>query len=191
MLTDANPRLPSPHPAAILPAAEFTTGALMHALAPYADKPLVFEYAGRDIQRGYHVTEVKAGTFASLDCGANPESWRETVIQLWDIAGEPARTHMPAGKFLAILRKVSEKVPLDGQAKLTFEVSDGGSAMQLFAASAVALDRDVVRVSLTQRPATCKPRDRFWLEQPDRASAGSCGSQQGKDGITVKACGCG
>lgn len=183
MLTDANP---APRPLAVLPPAEFATGALLHALAPHADKPLVFDYEGRDIERGYHVTEVKAGTFASLDCGANPESWRETVIQLWDIAGEAGSTHMPAGKFLAILRKVAAKVPLDGQARLTFEVSDGGSAMQLYAASAVRPDGEVVRVSLTHRPAICKPRDRFWLEQTAKAS--SCGST---DGDTVKACGCG
>jgi hypothetical protein len=182
MPTDANL---APRPVTVLPPAEFATGALMHALAPHADKPLVFTCDGRDIAPGYHVTEVKAGTFASLDCGANPESWRETVIQLWDIAGEPGSTHMPAGKFLAILRKVSAKVPLDGQARLTFEVSDGASAMQLYAAGAVVPEGDVVRIALSHRPAVCKPRDRFWLEQP---AAGSCGS---KEGTTVKACGCG
>jgi hypothetical protein len=190
MLTDANPGQ-SRQPAAILPPVEFTTGALQHALAPHADKALVFDYDGRDIQPGYHVTEVKAGAFASLDCGANPESWRETVIQLWDIAGDLRTTHMPAGKFLGILRKVAAKVPLDGQAKLTFEVSDGGSAMQLYAASVVAPEEDLVRVSLTHRPATCKPRDRFWMDQPEQSNTGSCGSKESKDGDTVKACGCG
>lgn len=32
---------------------------------------------------------------------------------------------MLAGKFAAIIRKVSEHVQLDGSAKLTFELSDG------------------------------------------------------------------
>jgi hypothetical protein len=182
MLADAN-ALPRP----VLPPAEFATGALLHALAPFADKPLVFDYNGLAIGPGYHVTEVKAGTFASLDCGANPESWRETVIQLWDIAGEAGSTHMPAGKFLAILRKVAAKVPFDAQARLTFEVSDGSSAMQLYAASAVRPDEDAVHVSLIHRPATCKPRDRFWLEQSG-AAPGTCGSAEG---VTVKRCGCG
>jgi hypothetical protein len=41
---------------------------------------------------GYHVTEVKAGQFAALACGANPESWTEIFVQLWDIE-ECDRTH--------------------------------------------------------------------------------------------------
>ena len=41
-------------------------GALLDALEPNADKPLVLEYDGHAIQPGYHVTEVKAGSFATL-----------------------------------------------------------------------------------------------------------------------------
>lgn len=90
----------------------------------------MFHYYGRDVQPGYHVTEVKSGAFSALDCGANLESWHETFIQLWDIV-EGHRVHMPVGKFLAIMRKVAEAVPFQPDAKLTFEVSDGVKPMQL------------------------------------------------------------
>jgi hypothetical protein len=171
MLDLANPAAgPLPARPVLRPPAEFTAGALLHALGAQPGLPLIFEYEGRDIRAGYHVTEVKAGQFSSLDCGKNPESWRETVIQLWDV-DEGERTHMTAGKFVAILRKVAEKVEFDAQARLTFEVSDGRGAMQLFAAGEVAPGEDAVRVSLARRPASCKPRDR-WLED-ERAGAGN------------------
>jgi len=80
---------------------------------------------------------------------------------LWDIV-EENRGHMPAGKFLAIMRKVSESVPFAPDAKLTFEASDGVRPMQLYKADAVRIEGNVVRVPLSARPSSCKPRDR-WL----------------------------
>jgi hypothetical protein len=71
---------------------------------------------------------------------------------------------MPTNRFLAIMRKVSDHVPFDPAAKLTFEVSDGSGAIQLFRAGTIEATGDMVRVALTGRPASCKPRDR-WLEQ--------------------------
>jgi hypothetical protein len=153
------------------PAGEIAAAALLAALARHAGKPLVFSYDGRDVLPGYHVTEVKTGAFQALDCGANRESWHETFIQLWDVPPEDGRGHMAAGTFLAIIRKVADAVPLDPAARLTFEVSDGSRAMQLYRASAVASGGDVVRVELTARPASCKPRDRWLAEQ---AAATSC-----------------
>jgi Family of unknown function (DUF6428) len=146
------------------PAGEIGAAELLETLARHAGKPLIFSYEGRDVLPGYHVTEVKTAAFEALDCGANYERWHETFIQLWDVPPEDGRGFMPAGKFLAIIRKVAEKVPFDPAAKLTFEVSDGRRAMQLYRASAIATDGDLVRVALTERPASCKPRDR-WLEQ--------------------------
>ena len=156
----------------------------MGALAAHSGKPLIFSYAGHDVLPGYHA-EVKSGRFDALDCGANPESWEETFIQLWDIPPEaPGRSFMTVGRFLAIMRKVTDHVRFDPAAKLTFEVSDGVVAMQLFRASDIDTSGDAVRVALTQRPASCKPRDR-WLESPSVSAspaqgAACCGSQADK-----------
>lgn len=113
--------------------ADITLAHLLDRIAEAPDLPLVFRYDGRQIEPGYHVTEVKAGQFFALDCGANPEAWSEIFVQLWDVE-EGERTHMTAGKFSAIVRKVSEHIKLDASAKLTFEVSDGVRPMQLFCA---------------------------------------------------------
>ena len=96
------------------------------------------------------MTEVKAGQFAALDCGANPEAWSEIFVQLWDVI-DGDRTHMKAGKFAAIIRKVSEHVGLDQAARLTFEVSDGVAPMQLHCAASPILSADRLTVALAPR----------------------------------------
>jgi hypothetical protein len=155
---------------------EISAAGLLAALAGHADKALVFSCAGRDVRPGYHVTEVKSGRFEALDCGGNPEAWQETFIQLWDVPPQPGRDVMRVGKFVAIMRKVSERIPYDAGAKLTFEVSDGTSAIRIMRASAVEIATDAVRVALEPRPASCKPRDRWLVQEPERAASGCCAS---------------
>lgn len=152
-------------------------GELLGFLAGHAEKPLVFTYDGRDVKAGYHVTEVKAGHFSALDCGANPESWSEIFIQLWDMH-EGEREHMPSGKFAAIIRKVTEHVALDPEAKLTFEVSDGVAPMQLHKAGIPEVADGRILVELSPRAASCKPRDR-WLAEQAKSSPSCCGSSAG------------
>jgi hypothetical protein len=160
-------------PAALMDPSDLTIGDLLVALADHKDRPLVFRYDGRPVKTGYHVTEVKAGQFAALDCEANPESWSETFIQLWDV-DEGGPIHMPAGKFAAIIRKVSDHVALDHAAKLTFEVSDGVRPMELHRAARPKVVDGAIEVELTPRPASCKPRDRWLREQA--ASQPCCGA---------------
>lgn len=144
---------------------ELSAAMVLAALAPHPNKALAFEYDGHDTLPGYHVTEVKSGAFEAMDCGGNFERWPETFIQLWDIPGG-GESPMSVRKFLGIVGKVTERVPLHSAAKLTFEVSDGERPIQLYKATSVEAGKDVVRVYLTQRPAGCKPRDR-WLEREE------------------------
>jgi hypothetical protein len=154
--------------------ADISLGALLAALDDRPELPLVFHYAGRPIRGGYHITEVKAGQFSALDCGANPEAWSEIFVQLWDVEDDQ-RSHMKASKFAAIIRKVSEHVGLDSTAKLTFEVSDGVRPMQLFSADNPRVDGQVMNIDLGPRPASCKPRDR-WLAEKQASAAPCCGT---------------
>jgi hypothetical protein len=155
--------------------ADITIGGLLGFLAAHHAKALVFFYEGRPIKAGYHVTEVKAGQFAALDCGANAEAWTEMFVQLWDVNED--RSHMGAGKFSAIIRKVSEHVDLDQGAKLTFEVSDGIRPMQLYRAALPQIVGDEVHVELSPRPASCKPRDR-WLEEQKAVCCGPANANE-------------
>jgi len=156
-----------------LPAVEeLSASQLLEALVPHKNKALIFHYEGRDVRPSYHVTEVKTGAFRGLDCGANPESWNETFIQLWDIEGDD-RGHMPVGKFLAIIGKVREAVGFDADAKLTFEVSDGVQPIQIYRAERIETG-DALRVCLSPRPSSCKPRDR-WLQAQTAQDSPCCG----------------
>ncbi|OJY06012.1 MAG: hypothetical protein BGP04_08625 [Rhizobiales bacterium 62-17] len=148
---------------------DIALGDLLAACDANPATPLVFSTDGRAIQRGYHVTEVKTGQFAALDCGGNPEAWSEIFVQLWDVI-DGDRTHMTAGKFAAIIRKVSTHFALGANARLTFEVSDGVAPMQLYCAASPVLSQGVLSVALSPRAASCKPRDR-WLEEQKQASA--------------------
>jgi hypothetical protein len=176
MLVLGNTQIEGESPAIADPS-DITIDGLLGFLAAHNEKPLVFFYGGRAVQPGYHVTEVKAGQFSALDCGANPEAWTEIFIQLLDVNGD--RAHMLAGKFSAIIRKVTEHVALDPDAKLTFEVSDGSQPMQLYRAALPEIAGSEVHVDLSPRPASCKPRDR-WLEQKQEASCCSSSAKTGK-----------
>ena len=79
---------------------DISLGRLLDTIDGVRDLPLIFSYDGQPVKGGYHVTEVKAGQFAALDCGAEHEEWSEIFVQLWDI-DEDDRPHMPAGKFAA------------------------------------------------------------------------------------------
>lgn len=143
---------------------DISLGHLLDALEVAQDAPLIFSYEGSPVRPGYHVTEVKAGQFSAQDCGANPEAWSEIFVQLWD-TDEDGRTHMPAGKFSAIIRKVADHVWLEPTAKLTFEVSDGERPMALYCAAAPQLVAGTFEVFLSARPASCKPRNQRLAEE--------------------------
>lgn len=142
---------------------EMSIGALLEQLARHSASRISFTYDNHVIDPGFHVTEVKSGQFAALDCGANPESWTELFVQLWDVDDAPEQ--MTVGKFTAIIRKVADHVALDMAGRLTFEVSDGVKPMQLHrAAKATVVDGEVC-IDLLPRAASCKPRDRWLVQQ--------------------------
>lgn len=133
---------------------------VLAALEPYGGHPLMIEYAGRTVRPGYHVTEVKAGSFVTLDCGGNPDRWEETILQVEDLPSEEGRDVMTAGKFGRILGEVAKKVDLHANARLTFEVGMPDTPMQIFDADTLSIEAGRIVLSLAARPAICKPRHR-------------------------------
>ncbi len=152
----------------------FITRDFVSALQPHADKTLVFEYDGKRIQPGYHVTEIKAASFRSLDCGANPQQWNETIVQLWDVADEPERGHMSTKKFLGIWNKVHRDVGLDEAAEIKFECGDAQTPAVHYTFESMHEEGGSVVVSLEPVRATCKPRDRWWMDADGAVQADAC-----------------
>lgn len=146
-------------------------GALLAALAPYGDKALLIDYDGRAIRSGYHVTEVKAGSFVTLDCGGNPDSWKETILQVEDLAPDDGQTFMTVGKFRGILAKVASQVTIDPDARLTLEVGPPETAMRIYDVGRVQIVPEGVQLVLAARPAICKPRHRQAASAPAQATS--------------------
>ena len=135
--------------------------AVLSALAPHDDKALVIDYGdGHEVQAGYHVTEVKAGSFVTLDCGNNPDAWQETILQVEDIPAGEGNSFMKVGKFRSILAAVDRKIRLNADARLTLEVSRPDEAMRVYDVAAVDIEDDRALLRLGERAAICKPRHR-------------------------------
>lgn len=146
-------------------------GAVLDALRPHAARRLVISYDGRQTEPGYHVTEVKAGSFVTLDCGGNPDAWQETILQVEDLPASAEKPeHMEIGKFLAILEKVASRVSLQPGSRLTFEVGPPGRPMQIFDVEAIRIEATSAVIELGPRAAICKPRHRAEQEAAQAAS---------------------
>ncbi len=140
--------------------ADTSLATVLAALAAHPDKSLIIDYADRRVQPGYHVTEVKAGSFTTLDCGSNPDSWQETILQIEDIPADADRTYTTAGKFAAILAQVDRRVRLNAEARLTVEIGFPDEPMRIFDVARIAIDGNAAILELGARPAICKPRHR-------------------------------
>lgn len=152
--------------------ADTSLAALLRTLEPHGDKALMLEFEdGRRVQSGFHVTEVKAGSFVTLDCGGNPDAWKEVVLQVEDIPAAPDRPPMPVRKFQSIIGKVANALPVDFDARLTIEVSRPGEPMAVHDVAGVNLTPDRAVIHLAARAAICKPRHRAGAQ----ATASCCG----------------
>ena len=158
--------------------ADTSLATVLAVLAPHDDKALVIDYGdGREVQAGYHVTEVKAGSFVTLDCGNSPDAWQETILQVEDIPAPEGKTFMQVSKFRSILAAVDRKVRLNADARLTLEVSRPDEAMRIYDVAAVDIEDKRAVIRLGERPAICKPRHRA-----AQAQAGACCSPSAATG---------
>ncbi|WP_136482125.1 DUF6428 family protein [Cognatitamlana onchidii] len=99
------------------------------------EKSLLFEYApGLLVGANYHITEVKHVVVDAIDCGSQADSWKETIVQLWESPKEIGKTeYMTVFKALSILKKVGAMKPyvLDAELKLEYSNSNFHTA-QMF-----------------------------------------------------------
>ena len=144
---------------------DHTLSQLRARLEPHTALPLALTYAGRTIQPGYHVTEIKAAYFSALDCGGKPDQWAETVLQVEDLPAREGQDPMSVGKFLSILARVEQALSMEPSSRVTIEISRPGEAMQVFDIARVEAGRESVMLQLAMRPAICKPRHR--ASQPE------------------------
>src|SRR6056297_2288300 len=96
------------------------TKELLNILEEHSSKNLLFEYTpGLFVGANYHITEVKNVTIDAIDCGARPDFWKETIIQLYESPLEKdKREYMSAYKALSILKKVDKIKPMEREVEV-------------------------------------------------------------------------
>ena len=119
---------------------------------------LQFELAdGKFIEPTYHITEIKNVTIDSVDCGGNPDAYKQTVIQLWVNPKEKLRKPWTTQKAIGIFDKVQAKTPSNPNAELFFEYGDTEIRTSHFSVENVQIENGELTVQLFVKPTVCKP----------------------------------
>ena len=138
-----------------------TTKEFFDALRSAPDRALVFINAeGAAVHAGYHLTEIKAATYDTVDCGGQRNTWDETILQLW-VPSDAGGEDMKAGKFVRIFEKVRSSVSsLNDNAPVRIEYGDQNFFPSVYSVESVSTQSDKVFVTLSPPETTCKARDR-------------------------------
>ena len=137
------------------------TQELFSVLEGNKDKVLHFEYApNKFVAANYHITEVKHITVDAVDCGAQSDSWKETIVQLWESPLEKGKTeHMSVLKALGILNKVGKMKPYVLESEVKFEYSNASfHTAQLFVADVEVQDNNLI-FKLAVEKTDCKAKE--------------------------------
>src|SRR6266567_575634 len=114
---------------------------------------------GHAVHSGYHLTELKAASLDTVDCGGQANQWQETIVQLW-VPANPDNNYMSADKFLKIFDKVRGMIPLNSDAAIRVEYGDENFFPSTYDVRSIAHAEDATRVLLQAPETTCKARDR-------------------------------
>ena len=128
---------------------------------------------GHAVHAGYHLTELKAASFETVDCGGQTNRWPETIVQLW-VPSHRANEYMTAAKFLKIFDKVRGMIPLDLDAEIHVEYGDENFFPSTYDVRSITHAEDVTRVLLQARETTCKARDRCYKSTRSGAERERC-----------------
>ena len=136
------------------------TNEFIFTLRAAPSNQLVFaDRDGHTVPSGYHLTELKAASFETVDCGGQTNRWQETIVQLW-VPSHADDEYMTTAKFLKIFDKVNGMIPLDLDAEIRVEYGDNNFFPSTYHVRSVTHDQTATRVLLEPPRTTCKARDR-------------------------------
>ena len=134
------------------------TNDFLELLSNNPDAELTFEYdKGKFIPDTYHITEVKNVTINSVDCGGNPDSYKQTIVQLWIPKAEKNEKPWTAQKVLSIFNKVDQMTPINRETEVFFEFGNDEIRTSNFSVENIDLSNGKVNVQLYVHPTVCKP----------------------------------
>jgi len=124
------------------------------------DKALVFDYGEGRVKPGYHVTEIKAASVQTMDCGGQGNAWSETTLQVWSPDNAEAEGYMSVSKFLNIYERVASSIPIVSSAELRVEYGDVGTPAISYLIQGIEVAEDTVVVRLSAPTVACKGANR-------------------------------
>ena len=136
-----------------------TTLDLLQALRADPERPLRFQVPDGMVPGGYHVTEIKAATVRTVDCGGRPHEWRETILQLLPPSADAGEAPMSARTFLAIVDRVRASLAIEDDAYLRVEHGPPGGSATTYRAERLATGSDGFVVRLAAPAVACKGAD--------------------------------
>lgn len=136
-----------------------TVDTFLQKLAQQPAKELVFEYQENTfVPKAYHITEVKNVHIESVDCGGRPDTYDQTIVQLWVSGKETANRYMTVDKALKIFQIVDTKKPLKRDTEIFFEWGNGPSLRtSTYAVEAIHETEDQLILQLFVPATVCKP----------------------------------
>jgi hypothetical protein len=157
------------------------TQEFLNLLQNNPNKSLLFEYAPNLlVGANYHITEVKHITVDSVDCGAQTDSWKETIIQLWESPNELGKTEfMSVYKALAILNKVGKMKSYVTESEVKIEYGNATfHATQLFVDDFEIRDSNLI-IKLSVSKTDCKAKELCGLPEETEQELPSCSPNSG------------
>ena len=137
-----------------------TTKEFISALRAAPNNQLILvDLKGHAVHCGYHLTELKAASYETVDCGGQTNRWHETIVQLW-VPLVPVNVYMTAAKFLKIFDKVRGMVSVNLDAEIRVEYGDENLFPSMYHVRSVTRHENATHVLLEPPATTCKARDR-------------------------------
>jgi Family of unknown function (DUF6428) len=155
-------------------------------LRQHNDTPLIFDYGQARVPAGYHVTEVKAVSYQTMDCGGKSDAWTETIVQLWNPDATDKKEFMSAKKFLNIFDRAASGVPVTTTAELKLEYGNDTMPAINYHIGNMSLEDGNLVISLESPKVQCKARNRL-LEESTLEPVSACCTPNQDLGISSSA----
>jgi hypothetical protein len=150
-------------------------------LQDHGSSELIFEYSpGQKIGANYHITEVKNILVESVDCGGSADSWKETVVQLWENPAEKNKTsYLTTSKAKAIMDRVNRIRPMDMEAVIRFEFGNNTFHTSQLNVQEVHAGQGSVMIALNAEAPLCKAEERCGALTPSIQEEACCDPKSG------------
>ncbi|MCG2590049.1 DUF6428 family protein [Rhodohalobacter sulfatireducens] len=135
------------------------TATFIHKLISNSGKKLQFVLPDQTVISGdLHITEIQHHSVDSVDCGGNPHSYDETVIQLSVNEWSDTVADWTTDKAIKIIDIVGQEKSYKDNAELFIEFGDSNFPTIRYSIESFDSTTESVSLQLNVKPTVCKPK---------------------------------